>query len=255
MLLHHWAPACCTFIMPSTTSCCGFCWPHWSAGPRIVGHRATHWWEEAAYMLPCAPAKCLMAYWWPSQTYQMGNCYSWGGWWIFMPGSHTQCSIWFNMKVLHMNRWLDCMQVQIIEPKQFLICLLMPWCSFKGMWWLRRWKPGCIYSYDLALWSQSCQSHVGSISVQYPNWMPLGGGWKVVFTCMVCIFIRLEECHLLERNNPQHRWLLHYLFLDLINKDCEKFHNEWNAHLISGVAGGHLPNVSNLIVSDIKLFM
>jgi len=69
-------------------------------------------------------------------------------------------------------------------------------------------------------------------------------------------FIRLEECHLLERNNPQHRWLLHYLFLDLIIEDCEKFHDEWNAHPISGVAGGgHSPNVRNLIVPYIKLFM
>lgn len=59
-------------------------------------------------------------------------------------------------------------------------------------------------------------------------------------------FIRLEGCHLLERNNPQHRWLLHYLFLDLINEDCEKFRDEWNAHPISGVAGGgRSPNVSN----------
>lgn len=79
------------------------------------------------HALACAPAKCFMAYRWPSQTYQMGNCYSWGGRWIFTPGSHMQCSIWFNMKVLHMNRWLDYVQVQTIELKQFLICLSMPY--------------------------------------------------------------------------------------------------------------------------------
>jgi len=58
-------------------------------------------------------------------------------------------------------------------------------------------------------------------------------------------FIRLEKCHLLERMNPHHRWLLHYLFLDMINEDCQSFCEEWNAHPISGVGGGRSPNVSN----------
>ena len=58
-------------------------------------------------------------------------------------------------------------------------------------------------------------------------------------------FIRLEKCHLLERTNPHHRWLLHYLFLDMINKDCQSFCEEWNAHPISGVGRGQSPNVSN----------
>ena len=83
--------------------------------------------------------------------------------------------------------------------------------------------------------------------------------WVEVGRQFVCqwhaFFIWLERCHLLERDNPQHRWLLHYLFLDLINEDCERFHNEWNAHPISGVAGGRSPNVSNLIVPYIQLFM
>jgi hypothetical protein len=60
-------------------------------------------------------------------------------------------------------------------------------------------------------------------------------------------FIRLERCHLLERNNASHRWLLHYLFLESINDDCKRFCEEWNAHPISGVAGGYSPNVSYLI--------
>ena len=59
-------------------------------------------------------------------------------------------------------------------------------------------------------------------------------------------FLRLERCHLLHRDDPQHRWLLHYLFLDLINQDCQKFCEEWNSHPISG-AGGHSPNVSDII--------
>jgi len=68
-------------------------------------------------------------------------------------------------------------------------------------------------------------------------------------------FIRLEGCHLLERNNPQHRWLLHRLFLDSINEDCAKFREEWNAHPISGIGGGRSPNVSNLIISYVKLLI
>jgi hypothetical protein len=57
-------------------------------------------------------------------------------------------------------------------------------------------------------------------------------------------FIRLERHHLLERKNTHHRWLLHYLFLDLINEDCQKFCEEWNAHPISRKGGGKSPNVS-----------
>ena len=59
-------------------------------------------------------------------------------------------------------------------------------------------------------------------------------------------FLHLERCHLLQRDNPQHRWLLHYPFLDLINQDCQKLCEEWNSHPISG-AGGRSPNVSDLI--------
>ena len=57
-------------------------------------------------------------------------------------------------------------------------------------------------------------------------------------------FIQLERCHLLERKNQHHHWLLHYLFLDMINEDCQSFCEEWNAHPISGVGGGQSPNVS-----------
>ncbi|KAF5309236.1 hypothetical protein D9619_012711 [Psilocybe cf. subviscida] len=52
---------------------------------------------------------------------------------------------------------------------------------------------------------------------------------------------RLENQHLLQRTNPEHRWLLQYLFLDLINEDCDNFCLEWNAHGISS-AGGRSPN-------------
>jgi len=43
--------------------------------------------------------------------------------------------------------------------------------------------------------------------------------------------MRLERLHLLN------------LFLDAINEDCDKFRQEWNAHPITGKAGGFSPNV------------
>ncbi|KAK7016173.1 hypothetical protein R3P38DRAFT_3321557 [Favolaschia claudopus] len=47
-------------------------------------------------------------------------------------------------------------------------------------------------------------------------------------------FYRLEALHGLDRGNPHHLWLLHFLFLDLINEDCDSFRSEWNCHPISG---------------------
>ncbi|KAJ6491001.1 hypothetical protein C8R45DRAFT_764018, partial [Mycena sanguinolenta] len=47
-------------------------------------------------------------------------------------------------------------------------------------------------------------------------------------------FLRLERRHHLDRNNPHHLWLLHYLFLHDINKECEEFQHQWNHHPISG---------------------
>ncbi|KAJ7016807.1 hypothetical protein C8F04DRAFT_1215348 [Mycena alexandri] len=49
-------------------------------------------------------------------------------------------------------------------------------------------------------------------------------------------FYRLEALHGLNRSNPHHLWLLHLLFLDMINTDCDDFHAEWNCHPISGEA-------------------
>ncbi|KAJ7508218.1 hypothetical protein B0H11DRAFT_1704667, partial [Mycena galericulata] len=47
-------------------------------------------------------------------------------------------------------------------------------------------------------------------------------------------FYRLERMHGLDRSNPHHLWLLHSLFLDMLNEDCARFQEEWNAHPISG---------------------
>ncbi|KAK7030351.1 hypothetical protein VNI00_014208 [Paramarasmius palmivorus] len=44
----------------------------------------------------------------------------------------------------------------------------------------------------------------------------------------------LEALHGLDRENPTHLWLLHKLFLGMIDTDCDDFVKEWNSHPISG---------------------
>ncbi|KAJ7497850.1 hypothetical protein B0H11DRAFT_1715680 [Mycena galericulata] len=51
--------------------------------------------------------------------------------------------------------------------------------------------------------------------------------WRAFFT-------RLGRLHQLDRKNPAHLWLLHLLFLHLINDDCKEFQTEWNLHPVSG---------------------
>ncbi|KAF8836291.1 hypothetical protein BDN67DRAFT_911482, partial [Paxillus ammoniavirescens] len=46
-------------------------------------------------------------------------------------------------------------------------------------------------------------------------------------------FLRLEQLHGLDRQNPAHLWLLHVLFLDSINDDAQRFIDEWNHHSLS----------------------
>ncbi|KAJ6543011.1 hypothetical protein B0H19DRAFT_957835, partial [Mycena capillaripes] len=55
-------------------------------------------------------------------------------------------------------------------------------------------------------------------------------------------FYRLEALHGLDRSNAHHLWLLHLLFLSLINEDCEDFRAEWNCHPISGEGHSQSPN-------------
>ncbi|KAL0573558.1 hypothetical protein V5O48_008391 [Marasmius crinis-equi] len=55
-------------------------------------------------------------------------------------------------------------------------------------------------------------------------------------------FFRLEAMHGLVRSNHGHIWLLHYLFLESINDDCQTFQEEWNAHPISGEGHNMSPN-------------
>ncbi|KAJ7645241.1 hypothetical protein DFH06DRAFT_998707, partial [Mycena polygramma] len=55
-------------------------------------------------------------------------------------------------------------------------------------------------------------------------------------------FYRLERLHGLDRTDPHHLWLVHFLFLDALNEDCAKFQEEWNAHPISGEGHDQSPN-------------
>ena len=50
--------------------------------------------------------------------------------------------------------------------------------------------------------------------------------WRAFFTC-------LERMHMLNAQNPTHLWLLHLLFLDDIDQECQLFRDEWNWHPIS----------------------
>lgn len=46
--------------------------------------------------------------------------------------------------------------------------------------------------------------------------------------------MQLECLHCLEHHDSTHLWLLHLIFLDLINTDCLDFQETWNLHPISG---------------------
>ena len=71
-------------------------------------------------------------------------------------------------------------------------------------------------------------------------WLEIGTqfarAWRAFFS-------RLEELHGLDRTNPHHLWLLHLLFLDSINQDCDEFQEQWNAHPISREGHGQSPQV------------
>lgn len=60
-------------------------------------------------------------------------------------------------------------------------------------------------------------------------------------------FYRLEYRHGLDVSNPNHLWLLHELYLEPINSDCDTFVSDWNAHPISGEGHDQSPQVRYLI--------
>ncbi|KAJ7348275.1 hypothetical protein DFH08DRAFT_698620, partial [Mycena albidolilacea] len=65
-------------------------------------------------------------------------------------------------------------------------------------------------------------------------------------------FLRLERIHRLDRENPHHLWLLHYLFLDQINEACEEFQTQWNHHPISGRAGNDQTPVDMRLIGELR---
>ncbi|KAJ7053516.1 hypothetical protein C8F01DRAFT_996534, partial [Mycena amicta] len=71
-------------------------------------------------------------------------------------------------------------------------------------------------------------------------WVEVGSQFA---RCWRAFFYRLENCHCLDRKNAQHLWLLHYLFLDMINEDCDEFRRTWNIKPISGEGHNKSPEV------------
>jgi hypothetical protein len=57
--------------------------------------------------------------------------------------------------------------------------------------------------------------------------------------------MRLEREYHLDASNPSHIWLLHHLFLEDLNNDCDAFQENWNSKGVSGRITQHRsPNVS-----------
>ena len=71
--------------------------------------------------------------------------------------------------------------------------------------------------------------------------------WRAFFT-------RLERMHMLDAQNPTHLWLLHLLFLDDIDQECQMFRGEWNWHPISGPGTNNKsPKVKFIVVSPLLI--
>ncbi|KAG8896974.1 hypothetical protein FRC00_004972 [Tulasnella sp. 408] len=64
-------------------------------------------------------------------------------------------------------------------------------------------------------------------------------------------FERLEDDHHLDPKNPNHLWLLHFLFLDDLNNEATAFQADWNFHPISSSAGAS--RTGNKSPNDLRL--
>ena len=69
----------------------------------------------------------------------------------------------------------------------------------------------------------------------------VGAKWKSFFQ-------KLEIHHGLDPENPAHIWLLHHLFLPLINHEALEWANSWNSHIIS------LPDQRNATPHALRFF-
>ncbi|EPS94422.1 hypothetical protein FOMPIDRAFT_1134366, partial [Fomitopsis schrenkii] len=70
-----------------------------------------------------------------------------------------------------------------------------------------------------------------------------GRAWRAFFT-------RLERIHNLNRKDPHHLWLLHFLFLDDLNMDCDRFCEYWNNHSVRNGWFGDQDEIAAEIASD-----
>ncbi|KAI6154714.1 hypothetical protein BKA82DRAFT_3969289 [Pisolithus tinctorius] len=61
-------------------------------------------------------------------------------------------------------------------------------------------------------------------------------------------FARLECVHMLDIENLSHIWLLHMLFLDDLNHDCQVFWEEWNCHPMGGAGTNNKSPMVNFIL-------
>lgn len=57
------------------------------------------------------------------------------------------------------------------------------------------------------------------------------------------LFTRLERVHKLDRSAPEHIWVLQFLFMNEIQRDCDEFMKDWNSHPLSGRGHNRSPLV------------
>ena len=57
------------------------------------------------------------------------------------------------------------------------------------------------------------------------------------------LFTRLERAHKLDRMDPEHIWVLRFLFMGEIQEDCDEFIRDWNSHPLSGRGKNRSPLV------------
>ena len=57
------------------------------------------------------------------------------------------------------------------------------------------------------------------------------------------LFTRLERDHKLNRMDPEHIWVLRFLFMNEIQRDCDEFVKDWNSHPLSGRGRNRSPLV------------
>ncbi|KLO16315.1 hypothetical protein SCHPADRAFT_914084 [Schizopora paradoxa] len=94
----------------------------------------------------------------------------------------------------------------------------------------------------MVLWTDIVERSTRNVRIER-LWVEVGSQfarrWRAFFT-------RLERLFGLKADDASHLWLLHYLFLNLINEDCKDFQAEWNDHPISG------PEAKNQSPSDMR---